>query len=266
MLDHRIASEARPLDLLCRRLDVARAQGDMCRCAALAAEIIDRDSEHPAAHAYRRAANGVGIGLTSSAPGLAPFRIVEEALEAVVAVRLLSEIEETLASFSPAGISEARDSVDLTSAGRRALSRPIRGAARGHILDAVAPHLAACVGIPMEHLRPDNVELKFSISRPGDFFHPHRDSQIGGRSISFSLYLHAAPRTFRGGDLVLFDTETSGEHEPTLRGFTRIECRHNRLVLFSSSSMHEVLRVRSIEGVEAGLRCAVTGHLAAAPA
>ena len=53
-----------------------------------------------------------------------------------------------------------------------------------------------------------------------------------GRRLSYVYYFHRQPRPFRGGDLLLYDTDRqAGNFEMGV--FTRIEPLHNSIVFFS---------------------------------
>jgi hypothetical protein len=67
----------------------------------------------------------------------------------------------------------------------------------------------------------------------GEYYHWHTDNGSEAtrtRVLSFVYYFHGSPRRFSGGELVVYDGDGSDEIEPL----------HDRLVLFRSSTKHEV--------------------------
>lgn len=91
-------------------------------------------------------------------------------------------------------------------------------------------------------------ELELVAHRDGDFYRPHIDTFTAGvrasggeddnsdRMISAVYYFHRQPKAFTGGELALFPF---GSEEPGVL----IEPRHNRLAVFPSFALHEVLPV-----------------------
>ncbi len=108
-------------------------------------------------------------------------------------------------------------------------------------------------------LREQTIELKMTASRPGDFFMAHCDDRFG-RRVSFVYGFHRSPKRYSGGDLILYDTDWSGEPAPET-DFTRIPNRDNCLVLFPSVAVHEALPVVSDSSDLMDSRFALVGHV-----
>ena len=101
----------------------------------------------------------------------------------------------------------------------------------------------------------------------GDFFAPHQDTgPENTRRVTFVYNLHRTPRTFEGGDLLLYDTyfrpgcESDDSEQPYFaETHTRLIPEDNRLVVFPSEFYHEVTRV-SYRGTDpGGKRVSITG-------
>ena len=100
--------------------------------------------------------------------------------------------------------------------------------------------------LQMEPFAVGRTEVQLTSHRTGDFFGLHKDAVAGsggaeGRRVTFVYYFHKRPRRFRGGDLLLFDTDPA-------RGacgakYTRIAPSHNSLLFFPSNCYHLVLPV-----------------------
>lgn len=126
--------------------------------------------------------------------------------------------------------------------------------------DKLGPHLEAfrsalrsrfveiCAGLGMEQFPLAEIEIRLAAHHDGDFFKPHRDTLVGGnrtakstvRMITAVYYLHRQPRGFDGGELQL---HPFGDGQPL-----QIEPADNRLAIFPSMLLHEVLPVTVASG------------------
>jgi Rps23 Pro-64 3,4-dihydroxylase Tpa1-like proline 4-hydroxylase len=83
------------------------------------------------------------------------------------------------------------------------------------------------------------VDLQVTAHNDGDFFKIHSDRGSGktrNRSITFVYYLHYVPRSFTGGELILYSPLTKK------RRFV-VEPSNNSIVFFRSEREHAVRRV-----------------------
>ena len=81
------------------------------------------------------------------------------------------------------------------------------------------------------------VELAMTAYLPGGFFDKHLDDgRHTTRMVSFVYYFHRQPKRFSGGELLLYDGDGIG-------AFTLIEPRHNSIVFYPASGIHEVATV-----------------------
>ena len=108
------------------------------------------------------------------------------------------------------------------------------------------------------------LQLNVTAHGAGDFFRVHRDQGEGadaGRRLTYVCYFHPEPRRFRGGDLLLHDTDrAAGKFDLGL--FSRLPPEGNSLLFFPSDCFHEILPVRGGDGFAAS-RFAVSGWLVA---
>jgi hypothetical protein len=104
------------------------------------------------------------------------------------------------------------------------------------------------------------IELQMIAHLSGGFYKIHRDNSgdsMCGRTISFSYYFYRQPKSFSGGDLLLYDTDLdTGKFGAT---FTRIVPDDNRIVFFPSSFCHQVTTVRIVKPDATFGRFALTG-------
>jgi Rps23 Pro-64 3,4-dihydroxylase Tpa1-like proline 4-hydroxylase len=106
----------------------------------------------------------------------------------------------------------------------------------------------------LSNLEVGKNELQFTRHGNHHYFEVHNDATYPGetkksaalekaklRQVSFIYYFHTIPRQFKGGDLLLFDTDI--ENNSWHFKHTRISPTHNSLVLFPSQFYHQVTPV-----------------------
>ncbi len=110
--------------------------------------------------------------------------------------------------------------------------------------------------LDMAWFRLDRVEVQLTVHEDGNFFAMHIDNggPVAGRRVS-CVYHFSAASDFEGGELVLYDSTSTGE---VANSFVTIPPRDNTLVCFPSETWHEVRPVRSSKEEFAGNRFAVT--------
>jgi Rps23 Pro-64 3,4-dihydroxylase Tpa1-like proline 4-hydroxylase len=80
-------------------------------------------------------------------------------------------------------------------------------------------------------------EMQLTAHNHGDYYKWHTDNSsktTANRLISFVYYFHLIPKSFDGGELILYG--------PGMNSYS-VEPNNNRLVFFSSAIKHEVKRV-----------------------
>lgn len=97
------------------------------------------------------------------------------------------------------------------------------------------------------------VELQLTASYHGDFYKAHHDVTLGeidsvaGRRVSFVYYFQLGDGSFAGGALRLYD-HLAGQGTDTRERYTSVLPLANRLVLFRSEALHEVMPVEARSG------------------
>jgi hypothetical protein len=149
------------------------------------------------------------------------------------------QISEVIAPGMPGGITdfEHRRSHVLMDLGERhdvLLNR----------LQACLPKVVRKLG--QDSFRPSRVEMQITASNDGDFFRWHSDNAgetIASREITFVYFFHREPKTFRGGELRIYDSRwENGAYVPT-QNYRAIVPQQNQVVLFASSLAHEITPV-----------------------
>lgn len=90
--------------------------------------------------------------------------------------------------------------------------------------------------------KPIRKEIQLTLHNDGHFFTIHKDEGTGlNRVITYVYYFHQLPKTYQGGDLLLFDTNEEKDHYA--KDYTRIITQNNMLILFPSIYYHQVTPV-----------------------
>lgn len=287
MVEARLAASAdvaSGIMLRARLADLQRAAGRIDAARATLDRLLEQDPDHGPATRLRRVLDGEGYGAVAEGPS--PFLLRDDILPAGLADGLLRDALARIPSMTPAGIAHGNAGPEENQTYRRGLVTAFPRALRAAVLDHIAPLLAATPWAPGRMPAPDGPgDIKYAVSRPGDFFRPHRDDGVGdgrgqpGRRISFVLYLRDPQMQAAGGDLVLFDepapgrTGGQGATSPvsstpvsstlafTTLAFTTLAYRHNRFAAFPSARLHEVIDLAAGPGAAQPVRVAVVGHV-----
>ncbi len=122
---------------------------------------------------------------------------------------------------------------------------------------ALLPVVTKALGVELIAL--ELVECQMTAHGDGDYFKVHsdhsNDPRCANRLISYVYYFHNQPLAFVGGELAIYDSESSVHIQPA----------NNTLVCFPSSCLHEVLPVCCCNGRFEDSRFTVNGWLRDAP-
>jgi SM-20-related protein len=119
------------------------------------------------------------------------------------------------------------------------------------------PLIARALGMPVFPVA--SVESQLTAAGEGHFFKAHSDDGPGSqRVLSCVYYLHREPRGFAGGELRFYDRIEEGGSRRSAGTFTAVDPVANRMVVFPSVELHEVMAVRCPSGEFADSRFAVT--------
>jgi 2OG-Fe(II) oxygenase superfamily len=165
------------------------------------------------------------------------------------------QISEVIAPGAAGGVTdfEHRRSHVLTELGKRR--------------EIILARLQGCLPrvlrkLDQELFRPSRVEMQITASNDGDFFHWHSDNAgetIASREITFVYFFHREPKTFRGGELRIYDSQwENGMYRPT-QNYRTIVPQQNQVVLFASALAHEITPVKCPSKAFADSRFTVNG-------
>jgi Rps23 Pro-64 3,4-dihydroxylase Tpa1-like proline 4-hydroxylase len=107
------------------------------------------------------------------------------------------------------------------------------------------------------------VHLYLRAYKNGHFFGIHTDrSSNVSRLLSMAYFFYFEPKSFDGGDLLVFDTNLSESSKREFsHNFTRIKAQQNTLAIFPSASFHSVTKVESLIEGPSHCRYAVNAHV-----
>ncbi|MEO1192617.1 MAG: 2OG-Fe(II) oxygenase [Pseudomonadota bacterium] len=230
--------------------EVARAEGDLAG-AAEAAQLWQSLAPEDAAAAFSAAIlTGQALPPSPQERTPAPFVIADGFLsplqQDLVAHHLLDHLGQMeAASVVQGGASQE----DGTSRSAHVLYDPDAVAAWfSPLVAAYLPWALPCLGLAP--FAVSQVELQLTASYHGDFYKAHHDITLGeedsvaGRRVSFVYYFQLMPNAFAGGALRLYD-QYGLAGTTTRERFTAVLPIPNRLVLFRSEALHEVMPVET---------------------
>lgn len=113
--------------------------------------------------------------------------------------------------------------------------------------EIMKPSLVEALPMALPRLQIEAFDMGFfsaelSLSRDGHFALAHQDDHQGRFKVSFAYYLCRQPKSFSGGDLLLYDTDTEKRQFQSAQ-FTRVKHTDNCLLLFPSAYFHQITRV-----------------------
>lgn len=107
------------------------------------------------------------------------------------------------------------------------------------------PHLLA--GLEVQPFPLSHVESQLTASNDGHFYRMHGDADShlpDSRVLTCVYYFFRQPRPFSGGALRLYDDLEQGGQRVATAGFRSFEPVSNRLLVFRSTSFHELMPIR----------------------
>jgi Rps23 Pro-64 3,4-dihydroxylase Tpa1-like proline 4-hydroxylase len=108
------------------------------------------------------------------------------------------------------------------------------------------------------------IEVCVRAYQDGNFFRVHQDSSPTGpcasRVINFVYYFHKLPRSYTGGELLLFDSDIEADTFSMAR-FTRVVPEDNSLIIFPCNFYHSVVPIRCPSQDFADSRFVINGHV-----
>ncbi|PSB20526.1 hypothetical protein C7B65_06350 [Phormidesmis priestleyi ULC007] len=91
-----------------------------------------------------------------------------------------------------------------------------------------------------------HIEAQLTAHNEGNYYKVHNDNGSSGtatRELTYVYYFYREPKSFLGGELVIYDSKIENGYYTNAESFKTIEPRNNSIVFFQSRYMHEVLPV-----------------------
>ena len=182
------------------------------------------------------------------------YRVYRDFLPARARLGLLTWAGDNEADFKPTGVSSGR--TDRRKSLRIALPAAMADLLRRHMLD-LFPAVTGDLGL--EVFEPSTVQTELVAHNDGAFFKRHSDRFYGlepgadDRILTAVYYFYDEPKQFSGGALRLYASESDEEDCESVD----ILPEQNTLLVFPSSSSHEVLPVSCPSGRVSDSRFAV---------
>lgn len=251
--------------------EVARAAGRLEEAAAAARRWAALAPTDDQARAMAAVLNG--DPLPAGYPGLAavPFILVDDFLSPERHAQVVAYYLEAVVDLIEASVVKGDGKRVRDEAARSARVGYEPTALRSWFLPLVTRHFPECFrrfAIPV--FEPARLELQLTASFHGDFYKAHRDydpekpNGVETRRISYVYYFRPPGGTFEEGQLRLYDWRKPDAVAAAKR-YTTVQPLDNRLILFPSHALHEVMAVRALSGrVEDG-RFTLNGWANVAP-
>jgi Rps23 Pro-64 3,4-dihydroxylase Tpa1-like proline 4-hydroxylase len=125
---------------------------------------------------------------------------------------------------------------------------------------AVVPDILNKLGQPPFTI--DQIEAQLTAHNDGNFYKIHNDSGCpitATRELTYVYYFNREPKSFTGGELVIYDSKIQNNYFVQAESFKAVEPRNNSIVFFLSRCMHEVLPVKCPSQAFADSRFTING-------
>jgi SM-20-related protein len=239
---------------------IFRKRGDFPSAASIYQRLSDLEPQHEKYGYLNRLLTHAPTHLACppAMPWPAPFSVHDDFLSDHDAEEILQHAIHARDGYEPACLGGEKKYDPAVRAGLT-IAPGLLGEKFREKVEQLLPAIVDRLMVPAFVLK--RTELKLLAYASGHFFRAHADHRHCNRLISFSYCFHQRPKSFSGGDLLVYDTDVI--RDVKAGHFTLIECIHNRLVLFPSSYYHEVTPLQMPDDDFDNCRFALSGHFQA---
>lgn len=234
--------------------ETARAQGDLAVARRAAERWAALAPEEPEAAATLAALKGEPLPPRYEGLHPVPFILIDDFLSPPRHGEVIDYLMENVVDLVDATVMKHDGERQQDGEARSARVGYEPETIKGWFQEGIAALLPeAFRRFEMAPFAPDRFELQLTASYHGDFYRAHRDfapeveNEIQTRRLTYVYYFRPPGGTFAEGDLRLYDwRRPSGA--ASRQYFTTIEPRDNRLIVFPSHALHEVMPVKARSG------------------
>lgn len=109
-----------------------------------------------------------------------------------------------------------------------------------------------------------DIESQLTVHNDNNFYKIHNDNgspDTATRVLTYVYYFHREPKSFTGGNLIIYDSQIKGKYYVKADTFKTVEPQNNSIVFFLSRYMHEVLPVNCPSKAFADSRFTINGWI-----
>ena len=252
-----------PIASLMEFAQLCRQAGALEEARALLDRLLATPGSSLVAQELRDALEGRRTESKRAAAQPAPFLRRQAFIGAPLHDHLLDGLRDRLPTFKPAEVrAGSGHEGDYTTAQRSSFVLYDLGNLAGLFLgpmQILLDEAYTVFQVPPESV--SHIELQATCHGDGAYFTAHSDldlEQTSQRTLSFVYYLHSVPKAFSGGDLILFDTNADTKTY-SRSAYSRVPPTDNTLVVFPSSTVHEVQLVKLKGAAAADGRLTING-------
>jgi len=245
--------------------EVHRVQGDLHRAASAVQSWRRCAPDDPEAAFVETLLAGGALPALPAGVLPAPFALIDEALSESQRYLVFDTTYEQLGQMADATVMAEDGDYRNDAASRIAKVLYEPEAIRRWfvpLIEALLPSVLPRIGV--ESFALDHTELQLTGSYHGQYYKAHHDhvaeeaNKAFTRRVSFVYYFNLPGGAFSGGDLRLYDRQYP-ELTDTRHRYTAVAPLDNRLILFPSTALHEVMRVEAPSGTTEDARYTLNG-------
>lgn len=129
-----------------------------------------------------------------------------------------------------------------------------------NLVRKITPQIITHLGIP--NFAIGNIESQLTAHNHGNYYKIHNDSgspEAKTRVLTYVFYYHREPKSFTGGELVLYDSKIENGFYVAAKSHQIIPPTNNTIIFFPSHCLHEVLPVNCPSEYFADSRFTING-------
>jgi len=246
----KLEKESNSIFYLNQLIEVYRKKGDIELAKKYCVNILKISPKNTKAIRLFKVLNNQRLELleNSSEVDAAPFKVIENFLPEGKLKDIELLISKNSSLFNSSTIHYTNnDVVDETTRKSKVLSKkrikPFSNFFQEN-LKKVIPKISQQLNVKLnENIEP---ELSLTMHLNGDFFNVHKDVLSNGmgsrRKLTYVYYYHSKIKKFKGGNLLLFDTDSSGNKYEL--NYTKIVPKRNSIIFFPSHCYHKVTPIK----------------------